>query len=192
MCLGRTKYGSCAGPVWPFRSLRTLMTTLEVSQATRPCSRETFHQGWRTRGLESSFRVQAGIGWGDADTYPPSHCPVRYHTGVFPPDSSLVSSDFIFTRFGHGAASATAPDSTLSCCHPPSPPCSRWLLRDALCQSGFATHGCHILKPTAAQACGSVLHGRRNSCPCSWIHLFATGRDKDKNPHLSSPPCTPL
>lgn len=26
------------------------------------------------------------------------------------------------------------------------------------------------------QSRGSRLQGRRNSCPCSWIHLFATGR----------------
>lgn len=53
-----------------------------------------------------------------------------------------------------------------------------------LCRGGFATCRCHICDPTAAQSCGSALHGRRNSCPCSWIHLFATGTDTDTDPCL--------
>lgn len=38
------------------------------------------------------------------------------------------------------------------------------------------------------QSRGSRLQGRRNSCPCSWIHLFATGRDKEPGcPHPVHP-----
>lgn len=57
-----------------------------------------------------------------------------------------------------------------------------------LCGGGFAPCGCHIrchiCGPVVAQSRGSALHGRRNSCPCSWIHLLATGRDKDTDPCL--------
>lgn len=72
-----------------------------------------------------------------------------------------------------------SPDSAIPEQVPPLAPRATGSLGDTRCPGGFVTHGCHVLEPTAAQSWGSIPHGRRNSCPCSWIHLFATGRDKD-------------